>query len=148
MNGILLGDDDAVASWAWKTYNLYPLSYIRALGVLRDDKLVGAAIFSHYNSCDAHLSYYGVNTLTGGIIKCLAHIAIDDLNLSRITLVIPKKSRRLLKSVLKLGFKVEGIQRCFFGRQDSIRNTGVRLVLFRDQIEAFVHKNNKEALSC
>lgn len=139
MRGIVVGEDDLIANWAWKEFNLFPLVYCRAIGIIEDGKIVGAAIFSHYNGCDAHLSYYGKNTLSSGVIRSLAAVAIHDLGLTRVTLIIPKKSKRLLRALPKYGFKLEGTQRCYYGAHDCSRNTGVRFVMFREQIEKLIH---------
>lgn len=136
MNGLLLGEDLLVAQWANQKFNLFPIPFFRAVGVFDSDKkeLVGAAIFQNYTGMNIDLSYYGESTLTLGIVKSLARIALS-FGVGRGTLITPKKNRRLIKSLLKLGFRLEGTQRRFYGHVDNARNTGVRLVIFKEGLE-------------
>ncbi len=138
MHGLLLGADTKVASWAFNYYQRVPVPYQRAIGILNSSgSLVGCALFENYNGCNVELSYYGERTLTLGITRALARLAIAQFNPSRATVLIPKSDRSLARALTKpaLGFKLEGAQRCFYGAQDSIKNTALRFVIFRDQIE-------------
>ena len=134
-NGILIGCEQAVAHWAFKAHNKVPHHCDRAIGIVNSGgQLVGAALIHSYNGCNATLSYYGKQTVTLGIVRSLAKISILDLDLGRVTVVVPKKSKRLARALLKFGFKVEGVQRCYFCHRDCPRNTGVRFVMFRERI--------------
>jgi RimJ/RimL family protein N-acetyltransferase len=115
---------------------LFPVQYFRAVGIIDTDKgkIVGAAIFQNYTGTNVNLSYYGKNTLSAGIVRSLAKMAVE-MGVARGTLITSKRNRRLIRSLLKLGFKVEGTQRCFYGYEDTARNTGVRLVMFRDDLK-------------
>ena len=146
MNGILLGYDQAVSEWAFKAHNKVPHHCDRGIGILNQERqLVGAALFHSWNGCNATLSYYGKGTASLGIIRSLAKIAILDLDLGRVTVVIPKKSKNLARKLLKLGFKVEGVQRCYFGHRDCPRHTGVRFVMFRERILALAQLDMQKA---
>jgi hypothetical protein len=69
--GLLLGEDILVTSWANKSFNLFPVQYFRAVGIIDTDKgkIVGAAIFQNYTGTNVNLSYYGKNTLSAGIVR-------------------------------------------------------------------------------
>jgi len=134
-NGVLFGHDAAVGAWAFQAHNKVPHKFDRAIGIVDPQgQLIGAALFHSWNGCNATLSYYGKKTASLGIARTLAKVGILDLDLGRVTVVVPKKSKRLARGLLKLGFKVEGVQRCYFGHRDCPRNTGVRFVMFREQI--------------
>lgn len=133
--GVLIDADAMVASWAYATYNRQPIAVNRAIGIIEKRELVGAALFTDYNSVNADLSYYGKNTLTSGIVRLLAKIALHELNLSRCTVIVPKRPSFLLKKLPKFGFRYEGVQRRFYGPTDAPRHTGCRFVLFREDIE-------------
>jgi RimJ/RimL family protein N-acetyltransferase len=81
------------------------------------------------------VSYYGKGTMTPGIIKCIARILISTFKVARVTVTVSRKNRRFMKALRKLGFGIEGVQRRFYGPIDSVRNTGVRLVMFRERLE-------------
>lgn len=133
--GLLLDCDAQVSAWAFHTYNRIPMHIDRALGVVEDGQLVGAALFSSYNSVNAELSYYGKNTVTVGIVRALARIALYELHLARCTVIVPKRPSFLLKKLAKFGFRYEGVQRRHFGPTNSPRHTGCRFVVFREDME-------------
>lgn len=133
--GILIDADDYVAQWAFSTHSKFPMKVDRAIGIVENGQLVGAALFTNYNSVDAELSYYGKWTVSLGIMRSLARIALYELQLARCTVIVPKRPSFLLKKLPKLGFRYEGVQRRHYGPSDSSRHTGCRFVLFREDIE-------------
>jgi hypothetical protein len=133
--GLLLDCDELVAGWAFATYNRFPMHVDRALGVVDNDQLVGAVLFTSYNSVNAELSYYGKNTVTVGIIRAVAKVALYELRLARCTVIVPKRPSFLLKKLTKFGFRYEGVQRRHYGPTDSARHTGCRFVVFREDME-------------
>lgn len=135
MKGLLIGEDQAIADWAFKAYRLFPTQINRALGIVEDGKVKGAILFQSYNGNNVEVSYYGQNTLSSGIIRSIAHILLTDFNASRVTVVTSKRKKRLIKSLMRLGFRLEGVQRCYYGLIDTPKNTGVRFVMFREKIE-------------
>lgn len=132
--GLLLHCDQRVAQWAFSTYRLVPTQYNMAVGVLDGDQLVGAALAQNWNGVNVELSYYGRSTLTPGIVRALARIFWGTYHPSRVTVVTSKANRRLIQSLQHLGFCLEGAQRRYYGDRDCRRNTGVRLVMFRERL--------------
>ena len=143
--GLLLDCDDQVAAWAYQTYNRFPVKTDRALGIIDDGKLIGAVLFSSYNSVNAELSYYGKHTITAGIIRVVAKIALYELKLARCTVIVPKRPSFLLKKLTKFGFRYEGVQRRHYGPSNSARHTGCRFVLFKEDIEKLASEPFKKA---
>lgn len=135
--GLLLDADDVVALWAFTTHNKVPLKVDRALGILENNQIVGAALFSNCNSMNADLSYYGKSTLTPGIVKALSRIALYELCLTRCTVIVPKRPAYLLRKLGNglFGFRYEGVQRRYYGPTNSDKHTGCRYVLFREDME-------------
>ena len=135
MNGILDGSDELIAAWAFATFKFYPMPVDKALGILSSDgKVVGAALFQNFNGSNVELSYCGPKTLTLGIVRALAQVIVTHFDAARLTVVTSKRNKAFMRGLLKIGFKLEGHQRCFYGREDSNRNIGVRFVMFRDRI--------------
>lgn len=99
-----------------------------------DGKLVGAGLYQNFNGSNIEGSYYGRGTLTPGIVRGLVKgaLAFDP---SRLTVVTAKKNRRLIRALQRIGFRLEGAQRCYYGMRDCARNTGVRLVMFREDMD-------------
>lgn len=142
--GLLLDADDFVAGWAYQTHNRFPMKFDRAIGVIENNQIVGAVIFTSYNSCNAEMSYYGKGTVSVGIVRTLCRIALYELKLSRCTVIVPKRPTYLLKKLPKLGFRFEGVQRRFYGPDDSSRFTGCRFVLFREDMEKIIKQTPKK----
>ena len=144
MKGLLLDCDAHVAAWAFQAYHHVPMHVDRALGIVDNNVLVGAVLFTNYNTINAELSYYGKNTITVGIIRALARIALYELRLARLTVIVPKRPSYLLKKLSKFGFKYEGVQRRNYGYEDSSRNTGCRFVMFREDLEKLAAEHLKK----
>lgn len=141
--GLLIGDDVAVASWAFTSYGRYPAPVNRALGIVGPDKVLkGAILFQNFNGTNIEMSYYGEWTVSLGIVRVMARVVVTEFNAARLTVVTTKKNRRLMRSLQKFGFKLEGVQRRYYGHRDCSRNTGVRFVLFREEIDKLARIQN------
>ncbi len=133
--GLLYGCDEQIAHFVFSTYCLTHMKFDRALGVIDNNgKLVGGVLFQHWNGPNVEISYYGKGTMTLGVIRCLAQFGIEVFSPARCTVNTSKRNKRFIRALLKLGFKVEGVARCYYGDVDCARNTAVRLVIFRDGI--------------
>jgi len=133
--GLLFGSDEMVASWLFACVLKRRYSYDRCVGLVNDGQLCGAVLFQSYNGYNVEISYYGKGSMTSGIFRCLALYILQEFNPARLTAMVPKRGKHLIKSMLKLGFKVEGLQRCYYGRRDTNRHVAVRLVAFREAFE-------------
>lgn len=143
--GVLIDCDYEVSSWAYSTFNIYAQPVNKALGILDDDGLLeGAILFQNFNGVNVELSYYGPNTLTCGIVRIIARTALEFFNASRLTVVTSRRNRRLIRSLIKIGFKLEGMSRCFYGHEDTKKNTGVRLAAFRPQLSRVAYRVQPE----
>jgi len=130
---ILMACDHEVAEWCLRAFNLFPMPYNLALGILdrdRDNALVGAAIFDQWNGHNIELSYYGPRTPTAGIVRALARAALH-FNVQRLSMRTASVRGPLIKQLSKLGFEIESVERHFYGYEKH----AVRLVVFRPQIE-------------
>lgn len=132
--GLLLDGDEAVANFLFST-GLKPFKYDRALGLLDNGILQGAAIFTGFNGSNVELSYYGKATMTAGVIRCIARFIICTFDPSRLTVLTSKRNKRYIRAFQRLGFRLEGTQRCYYGHKDCNRNTGVRFVMFRARLD-------------
>ena len=144
MTGMLFDCDEEVANWLFKIYKWPAFKYDKAIGLL-DAKgmLVGAVLYHSWNGNNIEVAYYGKNTMTLGVYRALARYVILQFDPSRVTAMTSKKNRQFIKGLMKTGFKFEGISRCYYGKQDCNRNTGVRLVIFRDSLERLAKFQSK-----
>jgi RimJ/RimL family protein N-acetyltransferase len=135
--GLLFAADEHVAKWICDYYGWARfMQYEACIGVIKDaTELVGAIFLHGYNGNDLHLSYYGQGTLTPGIARTLAQFIISEFDPARLTVIVSKRNKRLIRSCDRFGFKLEGTQRCYYGKQDCNRNTGVRMVMFRNDLD-------------
>jgi RimJ/RimL family protein N-acetyltransferase len=120
MKTFLLGRDVEVAAWAFKTFNFYPTQYCMAIGIMEDGLLVAACMFHAHNGPDVELSYYGPKTLTLGLVKGLAKIAVEHLGVSRVTARTSRSNKTMTRGIRKVGFQYEGVRKCGYGDQDAI----------------------------
>ena len=147
--GLLVDQDQAVAAWAYKTFNIFAQPVDKAFGIVNPKgTLIGAILFQNFNGVNIELSYYGPKTLTSGIVRIIARVSIGHFNAGRLTVVTSRRNKRLIRGLIKIGFKLEGIQRCFYGHKDCKKNTGVRLVAFRPDLSRVAYRTileNKSA---
>jgi RimJ/RimL family protein N-acetyltransferase len=147
MHGLLIGEDEAVSAWAFSTFNIFKAPVNRSIGIVDDKgKLRGAILFQNFNGVNVEVSYYGPKTLTYGIVKCIARIAILEFNAGRLTAVTSKRNKSFMRGLLKIGFKYEGTQRCYYGHTDVNNNTGVRFVMFRSDLEKLAKTKETHAV--
>lgn len=137
--GLLLHHDEAVAEYLFKNHVTPRMKYDGAIGIMIYGQLSGGILLQCYNGFNVEVSYYGHGTLTPGVIKCLARILASTFNVSRVTVTVSRRNRRLMRSLRRMGFSIEGVQRCFYGHKDTVRNTGVRFVMFRERVNKLCH---------
>jgi RimJ/RimL family protein N-acetyltransferase len=134
--GLLFDCDEEVAHWLFKIYEWPAFKFNKAIGLVDSEGiLIGAVLYHNWNGNNVEIAYYGKGTMTLGIYRSLARYAILQFDASRLSAITSKKNRQLIKGLMKTGFKFEGTSRCYYGKQDCNRNTGVRLVAFRDVLE-------------
>lgn len=143
--GILIGCDSQVAAWAFETQRRTPVLVDRAFGVIENDALIGAILFTSYNTVNVELSWYGKNSMSAGIVRAIARILLYELRVARCTVTVPKRPSYLTKKLHKFGFRYEGVQRRFYGPTDSDRHKGCRFVLFREDLEKIAGEQLKKA---
>lgn len=135
-NGLLIGKDELVAAWAFAKWGLHPTKVDRGFGVVTKDGIIrGAILLQNFNGTNIELSYYGPRTLSLGIVRSIARVIVAEFNAARVTVVTSKKNRRLMRSLQRWGFRLEGAQRRYYGHRDCARSTGVRFVMFREEID-------------
>lgn len=146
--GLLLDSDDLVAQHLFNAYQQPHYKYDRALGIIRDGDLIGTVLLHNWNGHNVEISYYGKSTMTAGIIRFLAQFIVKTFDPARLTGVVNKRNKRYIRSLTRLGFRLEGTQRCYYGKEDCNRNTGVRLVMFRARIDELARSRAEGTQKC
>lgn len=141
--GLLFDADQRVEDYLFSKYP-FKFKYDRAIGLVDNNcNIVGGVFLHSYNGHNVDISYYGKNTMTLGVIRTLAQFIIKTFDASRLTAVTNKRNKQFVRALQKIGFKMEGAQRCYYGKQDTTRNTGIRLVLFRDKLDVLAKRTER-----
>lgn len=113
---ILLGHDREVAEWAGQAWGNHDLTsnLLNAFGQVRNGQLVGAAVLHNMSRYDVELSYYGPGTITADMCKLCA-LAVWNAKLLRISIRMPRAVKHRTRTLVRLGFKFEGIARNLYG---------------------------------
>ncbi len=113
---LMFNQDQAVADWVSKKWGKPLQSWYYAVGILnKEGVLRGAATFHNFNGNNIELCYYGPKTISKDVVFGLCRFIFDHLKATRLTISVPRKNKILTKSVRKMGFKVEGVLRHFYG---------------------------------
>jgi len=114
-----------------------------AIGIVRNNRLIGSAIFQNHSGHNVELSYYGPQTFSAGIARTLARYTVERFNVDRLTMRTNRKNASILKMFQRFGFKFEGIQHRYYG---PFGDAAV-FVLFREDLERIggLSKNQEAA---
>lgn len=146
MTGLLFGHDAEVFTLVCEHFKMHNHPRPDAcIGLLNKQGFVSGGVFLHgYNGSDIQLSYYGYRTVTPGVARTVAQFIMEQFDPARVTVIVSKKNKRLIRSCQRFGCRLEGIQRCYYGKDDCNRNTGVRLVMFRQQVQRLANSVSKK----
>lgn len=120
MKNLLLGYDRQVSEWAFKVFGYQPISCDLAVGILDGGRIVGAALFHAYNGHDVEISYYGPKTMTLGVVRKIAKLAVEGLGVSRITVRTLKSNKQMTQGIKGIGFQFECVRKNGYGEKDAI----------------------------
>lgn len=107
-------EKERVGEWAMRRMP-YPTRWLayEAIGLERDGELIAATIFENCSLADVnmHIVTEGSHWLTREYLaRCFAYPFVQ-LNLRRVTGLIPRKNERSLRFARHLGFRIEGLAR-------------------------------------
>jgi len=109
---LVFGRDLEIADWASKELGSNFLGFVIAIGLQdRQGNLVGAAILHNWSHNDIELSVVG--KMTKQLLIATAWVAFTKVG--RITVRVPRNSKRILEAAVKYGFKYEGCVRRLYG---------------------------------
>ena len=138
---ILAGQRELVAAWLVSRIRDMPTfnsKEFEALGVVRDDRLIGGVLYAHYSGLpdgtfDIHMSCAGEGSwLTKSTLRAFFEYPFGQLNCSRVTALAAKANCKARDLNERLGFCQEGMIRGAFGTFSGKRRDGVIFGLLRD----------------
>ena len=77
MKQLVPDKDGLVAEWTFQTFNQPRHHYEMCFGIMDEGKLVGSVMWEAYRVHDIEISYYGPNTMTLGVARQCARLAMD-----------------------------------------------------------------------
>lgn len=132
MNRLLFDHDKIVSDWVGKNLDCEFTNILAAVGVLgQDGTLIGGSVLHDRTRYDVELSHFGVQTFTPDLVRALAYIVFIHANLSRLSLMIARKKKRVRKAVMKYGFSYEGLRRKFYGKNQG--DDGIQYGMLREE---------------
>lgn len=120
MKHLLFGHDNEIAIWAFDKFKVRPANYDMAIGIVADGDLVGSVMFHAFNGHDIEISYYGPQTMTLGIARQCARVAVEHFGVSRVTARTAKNNKMMTRGIGKIGFQFEGIRHNAYGDHDAV----------------------------
>lgn len=111
---LLFGHDAAVIHWAAQKLGSCFYGCLGGIGVLdKEGNLSGAAVLHDWTATNVELSYYG--DFSSDMAKAIAWKAFDVNGVLRVSANVPRRKKRILRAMPKLGFICEGVKRCYYG---------------------------------
>lgn len=137
---LLVGHDDAVASWMGEQLSETFVPPFGAIGVLDEQgTLRGGWLVNGYNGFNADLTIYGPRMLNRSAIRaCYSHL-FGDLKVLRTT-AFTRRDNAIMRNLLpRLGFVFEGLRRRYYGPHR--RDDAFTYALFRDTAMKWIEKH-------
>ncbi len=120
MKHLVADQDGMFAEWTFQTFNQPRHHYELCLGIIDEGKLVGSVMWEAYRGYDIEISYYGPNTMTLGIARACARMAMDYFGVSRVTARTSRANKVMTRGIKGIGFEYEGVCHKGYGDQDAI----------------------------
>ena len=120
MKRLVFGHDDDVAAWTFSTFKMPPARYEMAIAIVEGNSLVGSVMWHGWRGHDIEISYYGPKTMTLGIARACAKMAMDYWGVSRVTARTSRKNKMMTRGIKKIGFEYEGICHKGYGDEDAV----------------------------
>lgn len=90
--------------------------YATVLGILDNySNIKGVFFFEDYNGSNIEIHAQAPGCLNKLIIKLILNYVFNQLNCNRLTIKPYRKEKKLIKAMLKIGFKYEAILKSYYG---------------------------------
>lgn len=86
------------------------------LGVLdNNSNILGVFFFTEYNGSNIEIHAQAEKCLTRAVIKFILNYVFNQLKCNRLTIKPFRREKRVIKAMIKVGFKYEGILKSYYG---------------------------------
>lgn len=110
-----------------------------AMGFIKEDKIVAAALFDNYTRSNINFHYYGPNTITRANYRNVLNYVFNFLKCARLTAIVPRYNTKAVVSLPRLGFIQEAILKNYYG-VDSDQD-GLVYVIRKDRAKDWIEIN-------
>ncbi len=110
---MLYDQSEAVARWAGERLGIENWGPCTAIGIVRDDHLVGAAVFNNYVWPNIEISFVTTSRHWGTpqCVRAIMRYPFLQLGVRRLTSTTSEDNRPTRAFLLRMGFKQEGLHR-------------------------------------
>ena len=113
---LLFGRDDQVAVWAAQNLGMAIHPPYVSIGVVdRDEKLIGAAVFTDWNGSNIEIAIVGPGAMTRGVIRAAFHYVFMQVGANRLTAKTKRSNKLMLRMLPKFGFVFEATLKAYYG---------------------------------
>jgi RimJ/RimL family protein N-acetyltransferase len=113
---IVLGQDEAVGSFAARMLGVAIIPPFTSMGIVdEDERLVGAIIYNGFNGANIEITFYGPGTMHRRFIKAAFAYPFQQLNVIRLTARTKRSNKTMCKLLPRLGFTYEATLKNYFG---------------------------------
>ncbi len=137
MTPLMMDNSEAVASWVAYKFDATFALVLGTIGRLdQNGVLIGAAVLHNYTRHEVELTYFGKGTMSLDMCKAIAWMAFERGRVLRLSITVPRKKKRLLRAVSKIGWRYEGTRRRYFGPAKTL--DGLVYSFLRDEAGKFL----------
>jgi RimJ/RimL family protein N-acetyltransferase len=123
IGSIVIGDDRNVAALVASQLPGLALEKFVALGVVRQNRLVGGIVYHNFRGCDVEVvgAFEDPRWALPGSLRALFAYPFETLRCARITAIVARRNKRARRLCEGLGFRLEGVARkAIDGKQDAM----------------------------
>lgn len=117
---VVTDQSEKVAKWAGDKFGLSFVDPYWAIGIVRNNELVGAAILNGFEASNIELSAVGAGAFSKSVCRILAKTIFVANSCERVTVRVRADNEYVLRVALKFGWKKEGVLRRYYGDTDCV----------------------------
>ncbi len=117
---LLLGHDELVGQVVGQGLDTIFVPPFVGIGIVQDDRLIGGYILNDYNGSNIELTAYAPRLMRLGHMRFLAKYIFGQLQCRRISARTSRSNKITQRTLLRSGFKWEGVLRDFYPQGDAI----------------------------
>lgn len=120
MSSFMIDNQELMLEWIRKVHKFKIESPNCVIGIVRNGRMIGAAVFYNYEERNIELACVGKGSFTRAVCNMLAKVAFDENDCERITVRVRSDNEYVLKVAQKFGWVQEGVMRKYYGDADCV----------------------------